>query len=50
MKKVLGNVAWETKNFLRTRNTYHGDVHLREGISNLRTLVDRTVGSVKKSG
>ena len=22
--------------------TYHGDVHLREGISDLRTLVDRT--------
>ena len=22
--------------------TYHGDVHLREGMSDLRTLVDRT--------
>ena len=50
MMPLLGNVAWETKTFLRTRNTYHGDVHLREEIFDLRTLVDRTAGSVKKRG
>ena len=28
------------KNFPTRTKTYHGDVHLREGISDLRTLVD----------
>ena len=30
------------KKFPTRTKTYHGDVHLREGISDLRTLVDRT--------
>ena len=30
------------KNFPTRTKTYHGDVHLREGMSDLRTLVDRT--------
>ena len=38
------------KKFPTRTKTYHGDVHLQEGISDLRTLVDRTAGSVKKRG
>ena len=30
------------KNFPTRTKTYHGDVHLREGMSDLHTLVDRT--------
>ena len=30
------------KKFLTRTKTYHGDVHLREGISDLPTLVDHT--------
>ena len=30
------------KKFPTRTKTYHGDVHLREGMSDLRTLVDRT--------
>ena len=33
----MGNEKFPT----RTK-TYHGDVHLREGMSDLRTLVERT--------
>ena len=40
---LLGNVTWETKKIPTRTKTYHGDVHLREGMSDLRTLVDRTV-------
>ena len=29
------------KKFPTRTKTYHGDVHLREGMSDLRTLVDR---------
>ena len=36
-ERPMGNINFPT----RTK-TYHGDVHLREGIFDLRTLVDRT--------
>ena len=36
------------KNSTRTK-TYHGDVHLREGISDLRTLVDRTAEALRNA-
>ena len=36
-ERTMGNKKFPT----RTK-TYHGDVHLREGMSDLRTLVDRT--------
>ena len=49
MMPRLGNVAWETKNFLHTHNTYYGDVHLREEISDLRTLVDRTTEALRNT-
>ena len=29
--------------------TYHGDVHLREGMSDLRTLVDRTAEALENA-
>ena len=50
MMPLLGNVAWETKKFPTRTKTYHGDVHLREGISDLHTLVDRTAEAFKKRG
>ena len=37
MERRMGN-----KNFPTHTKTYHGGVHLREGMSDLRTLVDRT--------
>ena len=43
-----GECRMGSKKFPTRTKTYHGDVHLREGISDLRTLVDRTAGSVKK--
>ena len=39
---TVGERRMGNKNFPTRTKTYHGDVHLREGISNLRTLVDRT--------
>ena len=45
---LLGNIAWEF--FFPTRTkTYHGDVHLREGMSDLRTLVDRTAEALENA-
>ena len=38
----VGERRMGNKNFPTRTKTYHGDVHLREGISDLRTLVDRT--------
>ena len=48
MMPLLGNVAWEKKIPTRTK-TYHGDVHLREGMSDLRTLVDRTAEALENA-
>ena len=36
-ERRMGNI-----NFLTRTKTYHGDVHLRVGMSDLRTLVDHT--------
>lgn len=41
MMPLLGNVAWETKKFLRFTKINLGDEHLREDRLDLRTLVDR---------
>ena len=38
------------KNFPTRTKTYHGDVHLREGMSDLRTLVDRTAEAFRERG
>ena len=38
----VGERRMGNKNFPTRTKTYHGDVHLREGMSDLRTLVDRT--------
>ena len=40
--KGVGERRMGNKNFATRTKTYHGDVHLREGMSDLRTLVDRT--------
>ena len=39
---TVGERRMGNKNFPTRTKTYHGDVHLREGIFDLRTLVDRT--------
>ena len=39
---TVGERRMGNKKFPTRTKTYHGDVHLREGISDLRTLVDRT--------
>lgn len=39
---TVGERRMGNKNFPTRTKTYHGDVHLREGMSDLRTLVDRT--------
>ena len=39
---TVGERRMGNTNFPTRTKTYHGDVHLREGISDLRTLVDRT--------
>ena len=49
MRFPLGNVAWETKKVPTHTKTYHGDVHLREGMSDLRTLVDRTAEALENA-
>ena len=38
----VGERRMGNKKFPTCTKTYHGDVHLREGMSDLRTLVDRT--------
>ena len=43
---TVGERRMGNKKFPTRTKTYHGDVHLREGISNLRTLVDRTAESL----
>ena len=47
---AVGERRMGNKKFPTRTKTYHGDFHLREGISDLGTLVDRTAGSVKKHG
>ena len=47
---TVGEHCMGNKKIPTHTKTYHGDVHLREGIFDLRTLVDRTTGSVKKCG
>ena len=39
---TVGERRMGHKNFPTRTKSYHGDVHLREGMSDLRTLVDRT--------
>ena len=39
---TVGERRIGNKKFPTRTKTYHGDVHLREGMSDLRTLVDRT--------
>ena len=39
---TVGERHMGNKNFPTRTKTYHGDVHLREGMCDLRTLVDRT--------
>ncbi len=46
----VGERRMGNKKFPTRTKTYHGDVHLREGISNLRTLVDCTAVSIMKHG
>ena len=43
-ERLMGN-----KNFPSRTKTYHGDVHLREGMSDLRTLVDRTAEALENA-
>ena len=40
--RFVGERRMGNKIFPTRTKTYHGDVHLREAISDLRTLVDRT--------
>ena len=55
--RVMSNILFSVgerrmgnKKFPTRTKTYHGDVHLREGMFDLRTLVDRTAGTVNKRG
>ena len=43
-ERRMGNKIFPT----RTK-TYHGDVHLREGISDLGTLIDRTAEALRNA-
>ena len=46
---LLGNVAWETKNFLRFTKINLGDEHLREESSDPHTLVDRQAEALRNA-
>ena len=46
---TVGERRMGNKKFPTRTKTYHGDVHLREGMSDLRTLVDRTAGSIRNA-
>ena len=50
MEHVVGERRMGNKNFPTRTKTYHGDVHLREGMSDLRTLVDRTAEAFSERG
>ena len=47
---TVGKCRKGNKNFPTRTKTYHGDVHLREGMSDLRTLVDRTAEAIRDRG
>ena len=47
---AVGGRRKGNKKFLTRTKTYHGDVHLREVISDLHTLVDHTAGRVNQRG
>ena len=46
---VVGERRMGNKKFPTRTKTYHGDVHLREGMSDLRTLVDRTTEALENA-
>ena len=46
---TVGERRMGNKKIPTRTKTYHGDVHLREGISDLRTLVDRTVEALRNA-
>ena len=46
---TVGERRMGNKNFPTRTKTYHGDVHLREGISDLCTLVDRTTEALRNT-
>ena len=48
--ETVGERRMGNKNFPTRTKTYHGDVHLREGMSDLRTLVDRTAEAFRERG
>ena len=47
---TVGERRKGNKKFPTRTKTYHGDVHLREGMSDLRTLVDRTAEAIRDRG
>ena len=47
---TVGERRMGNKNFPTRTKTYHGDVHLREGMSDLRTLVDHTAEAIRDRG
>ena len=46
---TVGERRMGNKKFPTRTKTYHGDVHLREGMSDLRTLVDRTAEALENA-
>ena len=46
---VVGERRMGNKKIPTRTKTYHGDVHLREGMSDLRTLVDRTAEALENA-
>ena len=50
MDNNVGERRMGNKNFPTRTKTCHGDVHLREGMSDLRTLVDRTAEALVNVG
>ena len=46
---TVGERRMGNKFFPTRTKTYHGDVHLREGMSDLRTLVDRTAEALENT-
>ena len=46
---TVGERRKGNKNFPTRTKTYHGDVHLRDGISDLGTLVDHTTQALRNA-
>ena len=46
---TVGERRMGNKNFPTHTKTYHGDAHLREGMSDLRTLVDRKAEALENA-